>query len=49
MLRLVAAALPNAEIADELGIGDATVKTHLSRVLAKHGLVSRTRAVVLAY
>jgi DNA-binding NarL/FixJ family response regulator len=49
VLRLVAQGLSNAEIAGELGIGEATVKTHLSRVLAKHRLVSRTQAVVLAY
>lgn len=49
VLRLVAQGLPNADIAAALGIGEATVKTHLSRVLAKHGLVSRTQAVVLAY
>lgn len=49
VLRLVAAGMSNAEIADSLGIGEATVKTHVSRVLAKHHLVSRTQAVILAY
>ena len=49
VLRLVAAGKSNAEVSRLLGIGEATVKTHVSRVLAKLELVSRTQAVVLAY
>lgn len=38
----------NAELARELGISDATAKTHVSRVLAKLGAASRMEAAVLA-
>jgi NarL family two-component system response regulator LiaR len=48
VLRLLALGRANKEIALELGIGEKTVKTHVSSILAKLGVPSRTQAALYA-
>jgi DNA-binding NarL/FixJ family response regulator len=49
VLRLVGTGRGNQQIADELFVSEATVKTHLGRIMAKLQLSSRAQAVVVAY
>jgi DNA-binding NarL/FixJ family response regulator len=49
VLRLVARGMSNSDIARELVVGDATIKTNVARIFSKLDLHDRAQAVVLAY
>ena len=49
VLRAVATGLTNSEIAQELHLSESTVKTHVSRTVAKIGARDRVQAVIIAY
>jgi NarL family two-component system response regulator LiaR len=48
VLRLIAQGLSNQEIADRIAVSEPTVRTHVSRILGKLHLASRTQAALYA-
>lgn len=48
VLQMVATGLLNKQIAHELGVTEATIKTHMTAILRKLGVTNRTHAVLLA-
>ena len=49
VMRRLARGLSNSEVADDLHLSEATVKTHVAHILTKLGLRDRTQTVVMAY
>jgi DNA-binding NarL/FixJ family response regulator len=49
VLWLMAQGMTNQEVADRLGVGEATTKTHVSRALLKLGVRDRVQAVIVAH
>jgi NarL family two-component system response regulator LiaR len=49
VLRLIGEALPNATIAEHLGISEKTVKSHVGNILTKLHLADRTQVAVYAW
>ncbi len=49
VVRLIAAGLSNAEIASSLYLSEATIKSHITRILARLGLRDRVQIAVYAY
>ena len=49
VMRLLERGMPNTDIARDLFLGDATIKTHVARIFAKLSLHAGAQAVVLAY
>jgi DNA-binding NarL/FixJ family response regulator len=49
VVRLIAAGLSNAEIASRLYLSEATIKSHITRILARLGLRDRVQIAVYAY